>query len=173
MPEEAERKQFKMEMRELILKALEKNSRMDIHELAIMLGCQEVDVMNEIAAMEKEKIICGYHTLINWDKVGQERLKALIEVKVAPQRGTGFEKVAERIYRYPEVDDVYLISGAYDILVIMEGKTMREVSQFVYDKLASIDAVYSTATHFILRKYKDHGTILIETPKAERQMITP
>ena len=162
-----------MDMRELILKALEKNSRMDIHELAIMLGCEEVDVMNEISAMEREKIICGYHTLINWDKVGQDRLKALIEVKVAPQRGTGFEKVAERIFRYPEVDDVYLISGAYDILVIMEGKSMQEISSFVYEKLASTDAVYSTTTHFILRKYKDHGTVLVETAKAERQKITP
>lgn len=159
-------------MRELILKALEKNSRIDLSELAIMTGAEEAVVANEIADMEKEGIICGYHTLINWDKTGDEKLKALIEVKVSPQRDTGFERVAERIYQYTEVDAVYLISGSFDILVMMEGKTMHEISQFVYEKLASIDAVYSTATYFILRKYKDHGTVLVQQPKVERMKVT-
>ena len=162
-----------LEMRELILKAMEKDARIELKELALMTGLEEAEVANEIAAMEKERVICGYHTMINWDKTGDEKLEALIEVKVSPQRDTGFEGVAERIYKYSEVDAVYLISGAYDIMVMLKGKTMKEVSQFVYDKLASIDAVYSTATHFILRKYKDHGTILVNQEKAERMKITP
>ena len=162
-----------MEIRDLILKAMEKDARIDLKELALMTGVEEAEVANVISDMEKERIICGYHTMINWDKTGDERLEALIEVKVSPQRDIGFEGVAERIYKYSEVDAVYLISGAYDILVMMEGKTMREVSQFVYEKLASIDAVYSTATHFILRKYKDHGTVLVNQEKAERMKITP
>lgn len=160
-------------MRELILKAIEKNSRIDVHQLAIMVGTDDVTIVNEMAAMEREHIICGYHTLINWDKVGDEKVHALIEIKVSPQRDFGYEKVAERIYQYTEVDAVYLISGGYDVLVMMEGKTLHEISRFVYDKLASIDAVASTATHFILRKYKDHGTVLIDQPKAERMLVTP
>ena len=161
------------EMRKLILKAIEKNSRIDVHELALMCGTDDATVISEMAEMENEKIICGYHTMINWDKVGDERVQALIEIRVSPQRDFGFEKVAERIYRYPEVDTVYLISGSYDVLVMMDGKTLQEVSRFVYDKLASIEAVSGTTTHFILRKYKDHGTVLIDQPRSERMLVTP
>lgn len=160
-------------MREQILTFLEKNSRIDLHELAIILGTDETTVMNEIAAMESEKIICGYHTLIDWDKCTTEKITALIEVRVTPQRGQGFDSIAERIYNYPEVRSVYLISGAYDLLVILEGKTLREVSQFVSDKLSTLDAVLSTATHFILKKYKDHGTIFAKKSKDERMLVTP
>ena len=104
-------------MRTTILKYIEKNSRVDLGELAVLLGTDEVTVANEITQMEKEKIICGYHTLIDWDKVGMEKVTALIEVKVTPQRNQGFDRIAERIYNYPEVTAVYLISGGYDLLV--------------------------------------------------------
>ena len=160
-------------MRKQILKHIEKHSKINLGELAVMLGTDEVTVANEIAEMEKEKIICGYHTLIDWDKAGVELVTALIEVRVTPQRNQGFDRIAERIYNYPEVNAVYLISGGYDLLVTLEGKTLKEVSQFVSDKLSPVEAVISTATHFILKKYKDHGTILAKKSADERMKITP
>ena len=108
-------------MRERILKAIEKNSRIDLKELAVMLGEEEINVVNEIAAMEAEGVICGYHTLIDWEKTSIEKVSALIEVRVTPQRGQGFDTIAERIYKYPEVNSVYLISGGFDLLVTLEG----------------------------------------------------
>ena len=140
-------------MREKILTFIEKNSRINLKELAIMLGVDEASVANEIAAMEQENVICGYHTLIDWDKAGLEKVTAMIEVRVTPQRGMGFDKIAERIYNYPEVKSVYLISGGFDLMVTLEGKTLREVSQFVTDKLSTLDQVLSTKTNFILKKY--------------------
>ncbi len=160
-------------MREKILKAIEKNSRIDLKELSIMLGEEEIDVVNEIAAMEAEGIICGYHTLIDWEKTSIEKVSALIEVRVTPQRGQGFDTIAERIYKYPEVNSVYLISGGFDLLVSLEGKSLKEVSNFVSDKLSTLDTVLSTATHFILKKYKDHGTILAKKYVDERLKMTP
>ena len=118
-------------------------------------------------------MICGYHTLIDWEKTSSEKVTALIEVRVTPQRGQGFDSIAERIYNYPEVQSVYLISGAYDLLVILEGKTLRDVSSFVSDKLSTLDTVLSTATHFILKKYKDYGTIFGKKTKDERMLVTP
>ena len=162
-----------MEMREKILTFIEKNSRVDLKELAIVLGVDEVTVANELAAMEQEHIICGYHTLIDWEKTSIEKVNALIEVRVTPQRGRGFDSVAERIYNYPEVNAVYLISGGYDLLVTIEGKTLREVAQFVSDKLSTLDSVLSTKTNFILKKYKDHGTIIAEPEEDERMLVTP
>ena len=140
-------------MREKILTFIEKNSRIDLKELAIILGVDEAAVVNELQKMEEEHIICGYHTLIDWDKAGIEKVTALIEVRVTPQRGMGFDKVAERIYNYPEVNSVYLISGGFDFMVTIEGKTLREVSQFVSNKLSPLDSVLSTKTNFILKKY--------------------
>ena len=160
-------------MREKILSVIEKNSRIDIGELAILLGEDEAAIANEIADMEKEGIICGYHTLINWDKTATEKVNALIEVRVTPQRGMGFDNIAERIYQFSEVNAVYLMSGSFDFTVFIEGRTMRDVAQFVSDKLAPMDSVLSTATHFVLKKYKDHGTILSAKKKDERQLITP
>lgn len=160
-------------MREKILAILEKNARMDLKELAAILGEPEDAVAAEITAMEKEKIIGGYHTLIDWDKTGADKVTALIEVKVTPQRGMGFDSIAEQIYRYPEVQAVYLMSGAFDFTVILEGKTMREVAQFVADKLSPLEAVLSTSTHFVLKKYKDHGTVLAQEVKAERMLVMP
>ena len=160
-------------MREKILAIREKNSRIDIKDLAVLLGESEVAVANEIADMEKEHIICGYHTLINWDNTSEEKVTALIEVKVTPQRGMGFDKIAERIYQYNEVNAVYLMSGAFDFAVFIEGKTMKEVALFVSSKLSTLDSVLSTSTHFVLKKYKDHGTVLVEEVQDERMLVTP
>lgn len=158
-------------MREKILTFIEKNSRINLKELVIMLGVDEASVANEIAAMEQENVICGYHTLIDWDKAGLEKVTAMIEVRVTPQRGMGFDKIAERIYNYPEVKSVYLISGGFDLMVTLEGKTLREVSQFVTDKLSTLDQVLSTKTNFILKKYKDHGTIMAVPVKSDERGI--
>ena len=160
-------------MREELLSLIEKNSKIGINELAVLLGTNEVDVANELSSLERDGIICGYHTLINWDKTSIEKVTALIEVKVTPQRGQGFDRIAERIYNYPEVKSVYLISGGYDLLVTLEEKTLKEIANFVSDKLSTLDSVLSTATHFILKKYKDHGTIFDKKREDEREAITP
>ena len=160
-------------LRKQILSYLEKNSKMDPSEIAILLGTEPEVVEEEIRKMEEEKIICGYHTMIDWDKTSSDMVTALIEVRVTPQRGQGFDSIAERLYKYPEVRSVYLISGGYDLMVILEGKTLKEVSQFVTDKLSTLDSVLSTATHFILKKYKDHGTIFDQKIKDERMLVTP
>ena len=114
-------------MRNEILSAIEKNSRIDLKELAVLLDKSEVDVINEISLMESEGIICGYHTLINWDKTSKDKVTALIEVRVTPQRGQGFDSIAQRIYNYPEVSEVYLMSGGYDLMVILEGHSLKDV----------------------------------------------
>ncbi len=160
-------------MREKILEAIDKNSKLSVSDLAIMLGSTETEVADAIKEMEDETIICGYPTLINWDKVHCERVTALIEVKVTPQRGLGFDKIAERIYQFDEVQSVYLMSGGFDLTVIIEGKTLREVANFVSAKLAPMDTVQSTATHFVLKKYKEHGLPLVQTKTDERMLITP
>lgn len=160
-------------MREELLAIIERNSRIDLKEVAVLLGTDEALIANELAAMEQEGVICGYHTMIDWEKTSKEKVSALIEVRVTPQRGQGFDSIAERIYKYPEVQSVYLISGSYDLMVILEGKTLREVSSFVSDKLSTLESVLSVATHFILRKYKDHGTVLDKKKEDEREMITP
>ena len=160
-------------MRNEILAAIEKNSRIDLKELAVILGKEEIEIINEITSMENEGIICGYHTLINWEKTSLEKVTALIEVRVTPQRGQGFDKIAERIYKYPEVNAVYLISGGYDLLLTIEGKSLKEISSFVSYKLSTLEYVLSTATHFILKKYKDHGTILSNEHEDFREVIIP
>ena len=160
-------------MREKILSIIEKNSRIDLKELAIILGVEEVDIVNEMELMEKEGVICGYHTLVDWEKTSAEKVNALIEVRVTPQRGNGFDSIAEKIYKYSEVHAVYLISGGYDLLVTLEGKSLKEISSFVSEKLSTLDSVLSTATHFILKKYKDHGTILTKKEVDERIQVTP
>lgn len=160
-------------MKEELLSILEKNSRIDFSELAVLLGVSEEEVLKEIEQLERDGVIGGYHTLINWEKTSIEKVMALIEVKVTPQRGRGFDNIAERIYNYPEVKAVYLLSGGYDLLVILEEKSLKEIANFVSDKLSTLDSVLSTATHFILKKYKDHGTILNEKQKDEREVIVP
>lgn len=160
-------------MREKILRALDKNSKLASKDLSIMLNVTEEDIVNEITKMEEENVICGYPTLINWDKTDCEKVTALIEVKVTPQRGQGFEKIAEKIYKFDEVESVYLMSGGFDLTVIIEGKTMKEVALFVSGKLATMDSVLSTATHFVLKKYKEHGMPLVSESSDERMLITP
>ena len=160
-------------MREEILRLLEKNSWIDIKEIAILVGKTETEVANEIAQMEKEGIIRGYYTLINWDNTNDERVSALIEVKVTPQRGIGFDKIAERISKFDEVKSVYLMSGGFDFTVILEEKTMKEIAQFVTSKLSTLDEVLNTATHFVLKKYKDYGVTMMEEHKDERMLVTP
>ena len=153
-------------MREELLAIVERNSRIDLKELAVILGVEEIDVVNELAALESEGIICGYHTMIDWEKTSIEKVSALIEVRVTPQRGQGFDNIAERIYKY-------LLSGGFDLLVTLEGKSLKEISGFVSDKLSTLDSVLSTATHFILKKYKDHGTILTKKYEDTREKVTP
>ena len=160
-------------MREKILNLIEKNSRIDIAELAVLLGITEAEAANEIAQMEKENIICGYYTMINWDNTSKEKVIALIEVKVTPQRGLGFDKIAERILKYDEVSSLYLMSGGFDFTVIIEGKTLKEVASFVANKLSPLETVLSTATHFVLKKYKESGTVLPGKGKDERMQVTP
>ena len=161
------------EMKMKILSVIEKNSKISVKDLAIVLGENEEDVANAIAEMEADKTICGYHTMINWEKTNRDRMVALIEVSVVPQRSSGFDKIAERIYNFPEVDAVYLMSGGYDFCVMLEGKTIREVSRFISEKLSTLDSVTRTATHFVLKKYKDHGTVMVAENKSERQLFTP
>ena len=160
-------------MREELLSIIEKNSRIDIKELSARLGVEEIEIANELEALERENIICGYHTLVDWEKTSVEKVTALIEVRVTPQRGQGFDRIAERIYNYPEVKSVYLISGGFDLLVTLEERSLKEIAGFVSDKLSTLDSVLSTATHFILKKYKDHGTILEKKHVDEREVVTP
>ena len=140
--------------------------------MAVVLGTEEIEVVNALQSLEDQGIICGYHTMIDWDKTDIDKVTALIEVRVTPQRGKGFDEIAERIYTYPEVTSVYLISGGYDLLVTLEGKSLKSVSGFVSSKLSTLDTVISTATHFILKKYKDHGTIMSKKPEDQRELIT-
>lgn len=156
-----------------ILKMLESDSRLAVKDIAVMLGLDEAAVAADIKAMEEGKIICGYHTMIDWDKVSDEMVTALIEVKVTPQREQGFDKIAERVRNFEEVTSVYLIAGAYDFTVVIQGRTLREVSRFVSEKLAVIDEVIGTSTNFVLKKYKDHGVIFNASKQDERLAIVP
>ena len=142
-----------------LLEVLEKDARLTNEQIAVMLDKDSGDISKIIEEYTEAGIILGYKTLIDWDKTSRELVNAVIELKVTPQIDRGFDKVAERIYNYPEVESLYLMSGSYDLLVILEGKTMREVALFVAQKLAPIEGVISTATHFVLRKYKDKGVI--------------
>ena len=142
-----------------ILKALEDNAKLTPEQLAVMFNKEQGDIKALIKKYEAEGIILGYKAMIDWDKTDREYVTALIEVKMTPQRDRGFDRVAEKIYNYPEVQSLYLMSGGYDLCLVIEGKTMKEVAYFVAQKLAPIEYVISTATHFVLRKYKDKGVI--------------
>jgi len=142
-----------------ILEKLEKDCRITPRNLALMLDKEEGDIKKIIESLENERVILGYKAIIDWEKTDKEYVTALIELKVAPQRDGGFDKIAERIYNYEEVQTAYLMSGGFDIAVILEGRTMREVAYFVAEKIAVIDGILSTATHFVLRKYKEKGVV--------------
>ena len=156
---------------EEILEVLEKNSRYSDEEIAVMTGKTVEEVRDAIRDYEEKSIIAGYTALINWENTGSETVTALIEVKITPQRGVGFDKVAERIYKFSEVKACYLMSGGFDLTVIVEGKTMKEVALFVSEKLAVQEYVLSTSTHFVLKKYKDHGKIFKEKKLDDREAI--
>ena len=158
-------------MQKEILEVLRKNSRIANEELAIMLGTDAGTIASTIKELEQSGIIIGYNTVIDWEKAETETVMAYIEVKVTPQRGEGFDKVAERIYQYPQVNACSLMSGGFDLFVVVEGKTMKEVALFVAEKLAPIDSVLSTATHFVLKKYKDNGVIFNRVLKDEREAV--
>ena len=144
---------------EKLLNLLANDATLTPKELALMLSKEEGDIKNMIRQLEKEGVILGYQAVIDWDKTAKETVTALIEVKVMPQRDDGFDKIAEKIYHYDEVKSLYLMSGSYDLQVILEGKTLKEVAQFVAMKLAPLEYVTSTATHFVLKKYKNNGAI--------------
>jgi DNA-binding Lrp family transcriptional regulator len=154
-----------------ILKILEDEARITTEQISTMTGTPVAEVERLIKQAEKDRTILKYKTVINWDKVGDERVWALIEVKVTPQRDVGFDSVAERIYRFPQARTVYLVSGTYDLLVQVMGKTMHEVADFVSQKLAPIEGVQATVTHFVLKRYKEDGEILEGGEGAKRQPV--
>lgn len=155
-----------------ILKIMEENHRMPVETIALMATASEEAVQNTIKKLEDEKIIMSYPTLIDWSKVeGQEGVIAMIDVKVTPKRGVGFNEVAERIARFPEVSSLYLMSGAYDLSITVEGKTMHQIANFVSEKLSPIENVVSTTTHFMLKKYKHDGVIFDEGDEKDRRMV--
>lgn len=159
-------------MNKKILSLLEKDARMTYAEIAAVIGSDEASVKAEIAEMEKAGIICGYKGIIDWEKVSADRVSAIIELKVAPKAGLGFEEVAARISKYPEVESVSLMSGAYDLNVVVRGKTFQEVSMFVSRELAVIDSVTSTSTQFVMRRYKEFDVTLISTDTDEREIVS-
>ncbi|MCM3081172.1 Lrp/AsnC family transcriptional regulator [Brevibacillus invocatus] len=158
-----------------LLRLLEEDSRQDAEQLGKMLAEPKEEIEKAIAALEDEKIIVKYPALINWERMDDHPyVNAMIDVKVTPKRDVGFDEVAERICRFPEVKAVYLMSGAsYDLSVVLEGKTMREVASFVSQKLATLDSVISTATHFILKRYKHDGIELEDRDEDRRMVVTP
>lgn len=154
-----------------MLEIMEKNNKIQEEQLADMLGKNADEIRDNIKRLEKENIILGYTTLINWEKTDKEIVTALIEVRVSPQRGEGFDKAAERIYNFPEVKACYLMSGGFDLTVIVEGKTMKEVALFVAEKLAPLESVLSTSTHFVLKKYKDKGLVFEKQEMNGREAV--
>ena len=158
-------------MKKKILKILEGDARTTPKQIATMTGTPQDEVAKIIKQAEKDHIILKYKTIINWEKAGEEQVSALIEVKIAPQRDVGFDAVAERIYRFPQTRSVYLLSGTYDLLVLVSGKTMHEVADFVSQKLAPIEEVQGTVTHFLLKRYKEDGEILEGKEESKRQPL--
>jgi len=154
-----------------ILKILENDARTTPKQISTMTSIPPNEVAKIIKQAEKDRTILKYKTIINWEKVGEEQVSALIEVKVAPQRDVGFDAVAERIYRFPQARSVYLLSGAYDLLVLVTGKTMHEVADFVSQKLAPIEQVQGTVTHFMLKRYKEDSEILEGREGVKRQPV--
>lgn len=157
---------------EKILELLENDSTLTAEQLAVMIGKSPAEVESAIEDYKKKNIIIANKTVINWEKTDKEFVTALIELKVVPQRGEGFDKIAERIYQYPEVKSLYLMAGGYDLMVIIEGKTLKDVSSFVARKLATMECVTSTATHFVLKKYKDDDIIFGEPQEDIREVMS-
>jgi len=159
-------------MKEL-LELLEKDHTLTPEQLAVMLGMSKDKVTAEIERLEREKVIVKYHTIINWEKAGVDSVYAIIHVNIAPQREVGFDAIAERIYRFPEVKNLYLMSGAFDLSVMVECNSLKEVSQFVFSKLATIEGVVSTTSHFLLKRYKTEGVIMEDEEEDHRLAVSP
>lgn len=158
---------------EQILKLLRDNATLKPAQMAAMLNLSETEVMARIKAAEQEELILGYHAVLNEEKLGVEMVRAVIEVKITPERGGGFDRLAERIAKYEEVRSCYLMSGGYDLLVVVEGDNLRQVATFVSEKLATIHGVLSTATHFMLKPYKEMGVLIQREENGERLPVTP
>jgi DNA-binding Lrp family transcriptional regulator len=156
-----------------LLELLEKDYTLTVEQLATMLNKSQAEVAALIDRLEAEKIIVKYQTIVNWEKAGVDRVTAVIDVKITPQREVGFDSIAERIYRFPEVRSLYLMSGAYDLLVMVEGKDLKEVSQFVSNRLSTIEGVLSTTTHFMLKMYKESGVIVEDEEEDRRLVVSP
>ena len=154
-----------------LLKLLENDARLSSKALALMLDKEEGDIKKMISDYEENGVILGYHTEIDWDKTNTEYVCAMIEIKITPQRDRGYDHVAQKIYNYPEVESLYLMSGGFYLAVFINGKTMREVAFFVAEKLATIEDVISTSTHFVLRKYKNNNVVYGSVPTDERGNI--
>ena len=158
-------------MKTELLKLLSRNARYTVRQLADMLGANEEEVANEIKSLEREGIICGYKAVIDWDSVDDSQVSAIIEIKVVPKADLGFEEVAEKIAAHKEVESVYLMSGGYDLNAVVKAKSLKDVAQFVAHELATIDSVTSTATHFVMRRYKEMDVCLFESEKDDRGNI--
>ncbi|ADJ26329.1 transcriptional regulator, AsnC family [Dehalogenimonas lykanthroporepellens BL-DC-9] len=158
-------------LKQEILKILETDARATPDGIARMTGGDVTEINKIIAEAEADGTIVRYKTVVNWDKVSNERVEAIIEVRVSPQRDTGFDAIAERIYRFPEARTVYLMSGTYDLAVLVTGKTMHQVANFVSQKLSQIDGVTGTTTHFMLKRYKEDGEILVGGEEIQRQQV--
>lgn len=156
-----------------LLELLEHDAKRPISDLAAMLGRSEYEVSEQIKRLEKDKVILKYNTLINWEKFGEDSVTAAIEVKVTPQREVGFDAIAERIYRFSEVQSVYLMSGGFDLLVMIEGKTLKDISNFVSTRLATIEGVISTNSNFVLKAYKKDGVVIEDQEKDRRLVVSP
>lgn len=154
-----------------LLRLLEEDCTLTTEQLASMADMTQEEVKSAVKKFEEDKIVLGYKAIVDWDRTDRESVTALIEVKVTPQRGAGFDRVAERIYQYDEVESVYLMSGAFDLTVIISGRTLREVAEFVGQRLATIEDVTGTATHFILKKYKEKHLIFEKQEQQERELI--
>ncbi len=160
---------------ENLLSLLEDNARMEVKDLAMALQESEDNILNTMSELEKQKVICGYHTIINYDELNQDHVLALIQVNATPEREYGYERIAKNIYRFSEVDTMYLVSGVYDFLLVVHGKTMQEVAHFVASKLATLENVTGTSTYFVLKQYKNNGVILYgeKDGKNDRLVVTP
>jgi DNA-binding Lrp family transcriptional regulator len=156
-----------------ILKLLQENAALSASQLAKMLNLPEAEIAARVKAYEQSQVILGYRAVLNEEKIGQDIVRAVIEVKITPERGGGFDRLAERIAKYAEVRSCYLMSGGYDLLVVVEGANLREVATFVSEKLATIHGVISTATHFMLKVYKEQGLLLQAESNDERLAISP
>ena len=162
-----------MDLKRRVLDLLENDARLSVKTMASMLEENEAKIADLIKQLEKDKVILGYSTMINWEKAGYDGVTAMIDVKVTPEREVGFNAIAERIYHFPEVRCVYLMSGTYDLSVVVDGKTMKDVARFVSHKLSTLENVQSTTTHFVLKRYKQDNFIFDDTTEDKRLVVSP